>query len=59
MLEVEKRINDAMEEDKDTERLELVAADRGYSGLEEVYLLQGVGIERPSATPNGAALPTG
>ena len=59
LLEVEKRISDLMEEDKDTERFELVAADRGYSGLEEVNLLQEVGIERPSATPNGAAVPTG
>ena len=45
MLEVEKRINDGMEEDENTERVDLVAADKGYFKLEEVCLVQAVGIE--------------
>ena len=51
VLEVEARLNDVMEEDKNTERVELVAADKGYFKLEEVYLLQGVGIETAISDP--------
>ena len=51
VLEVEARLNDVMEEDKKTERVELVAADKGYFKLEEVYLLQGVGIETAISDP--------
>ena len=40
-----------MEADKSTERVELVAADMGYFNLEDVYLLQGVGIETAISNP--------
>ena len=51
VLEVEARLNDVMDEDKNTERVELVAADKGYFKLEEVYLLRGVGIEAAIIDP--------
>jgi len=51
VLEVEARINEVMEADKDTEHVELVAADQGYFKLEEVYLLRGVGIEAAISDP--------
>jgi transposase len=45
LLETEARVNEALEEPKDTERVESVAADTGYFKLAEIELLQGVGIE--------------
>ena len=59
VLEVEARLNDVMEEDKDTERVELVAPGTGYFKLEEVYLLQGVGIDTAISGPKRTGGPTG
>lgn len=51
VLAVEARINRAVGEPKDTERAELLAADKGYFKLEEIALLQGVGIETAVSDP--------
>jgi transposase len=45
ILETEARLNEALGDPKDTERVECVAADTGYFKLAEIELLQGVGIQ--------------
>lgn len=45
VLGAEARMNRALGDPKDTERVERLAADMGYFKLEEIGLLQGVGIE--------------
>jgi transposase len=51
VLEVEARVNEVMEDDKNAERVELVAADKGYFKLDEIYILQGVGIDTAISDP--------
>jgi len=51
VLEVEARVNEVMEDDKNAERVELVAADKGYFKLEEICVLQGVGIDTAISDP--------
>lgn len=51
VLEVEARLNQVMEDDPDTERVELVAADKGYFKLDEVSILHGVGIDTAISDP--------
>ena len=50
-LEGEAQVNDVMEEDRNGERVEPVAGDKGYLQLEEVYPLQGAGIEMAISDP--------
>jgi len=45
VLETEARLNEALGDPKDTERVEFAAADTGYFKLAEIELLQGVGIQ--------------
>jgi transposase len=45
ILETEARVNEALGDPKDTERVEFAAADTGYFKLVEIGLLQGVGIQ--------------
>jgi transposase len=52
VLDVEARMNEALGDTKDTERVELLAADKGYFKLEEVWRLQGVGIETVISDPH-------
>lgn len=59
VLEVEARVNEVMEDEKNVERVELVAADKGYFKFDEIWLLQGVGIETAISAPSGSAGRTG
>ena len=51
VLEVEARVNEVMEDDKNTERVELVSADKGYFKLDEISILTGVGIDPAISAP--------
>jgi transposase len=51
ILTAEMRVNEAFNDTKDSERLELVAGDMGYFKLEEIWLLQQLGIETAIRDP--------
>ena len=51
LLAAEARMLVALGEPKDTERAEMLAADKGYFKIEEIALLQGVGIETAVSDP--------
>lgn len=51
VLAAEVRMLVALGEPNDTERAEVLAADKGYFKLEEIALLQGVGIETAVSDP--------
>ena len=51
VLELEERSHDVIEDDKNKDRVELVPADKGYFEVEEVYLLQELGIETVISDP--------
>lgn len=53
LLGAEARINRTLGEPNDTERVELVAADKGYFKLEEIWLLQGLNIQTGISDPQG------
>lgn len=51
LLSAEARLNKALGDSIDTERLEVVVGDKGYFKLEEIALLQGVGVETVVSDP--------
>ncbi|MCA1790288.1 MAG: transposase, partial [Thioalkalivibrio sp.] len=51
LLEAEDRMNTALGDPKDTERVEVVAADSGYFKLDEIWLLQGLNIRTAISDP--------
>jgi transposase len=51
LLAAEARINNALGESKDTERIEVIVADKGYFKLEEIAVLQDLGIETVVCDP--------
>ena len=52
ILAAEQRINHALNEPKDNERIELLAADMGYFKLEELWLLQQLNIDTVIRDPH-------
>jgi transposase len=51
VLSAEARMNEALGDSKDAERMEVIVADKGYFKLEEIALLQGVGVETVVSDP--------
>lgn len=52
VLAAEVRVNEALGDSKDTQRVELLAGDMGYFKLEEIWLLQELGIETAIRDPH-------
>jgi transposase len=53
VLAAEARVNEVLGDPEDTERMELLAGDMGYFKLEEIWLLQELGIETAIRDPQG------
>ena len=51
LLSAEARMNKALGDSSDAERMEVVAGDKGYFKLDEIALLQEVGIETVVSDP--------
>jgi transposase len=52
LLAAESRMIKALGDARDTERMEMVVADKGYFKLEEIALLQGVGVQTVVSDPH-------
>ena len=53
VLDAEARMSRALGDEKDTERIDLLAADKGYFKLDEVWQLQELNIETAISDPQG------